>query len=85
MSDPRVTVVAPGRDLDAVGRKLAVAEVATPYTVPPELASVRAFGAAVAGLPWVPRERRVVPPAVEARQGALTEARRACTARRHVG
>ncbi|WP_256107629.1 glycosyltransferase family 2 protein [Streptomyces sp. ODS05-4] len=54
-------------------------------TVPRDLASVRAFGAAVAGLPWVLRERRVVPPAVEARLGALTEAQRASTARRYVG
>ncbi|MEU0276211.1 glycosyltransferase [Streptomyces sp. NPDC006307] len=54
-------------------------------TVPRDLASLRAFGLALAGLPWVLRERRVVPAAVEARLGALTEAQRESTARRYVG
>ncbi|MEU6060765.1 glycosyltransferase [Streptomyces sp. NPDC047097] len=54
-------------------------------TVPRDLASVRAFGLAMAGLPWVLRERRVVPPAVEARLGALAESQRTSTARRYVG
>ncbi|MEV3988620.1 glycosyltransferase [Streptomyces sp. NPDC049837] len=54
-------------------------------TVPRDRASLRAFGLALAGLPWVLRERRVVPPAVEARLGALAEAQRTSTARRYVG
>ncbi|WP_031078883.1 glycosyltransferase family 2 protein [Streptomyces sp. NRRL S-118] len=54
-------------------------------TVPHDTASLRAFGQAVAGLPWVLRERRVVPPDVEERLGALTQAQRESTARRYVG
>jgi GT2 family glycosyltransferase len=54
-------------------------------TVPHDTASLRAFGQAVAGLPWVLRERRVVPPEVEERLGALTQAQRNSTARRYVG
>ncbi|WP_228974578.1 glycosyltransferase family 2 protein [Streptomyces sp. DH12] len=54
-------------------------------TVPRDLPSLRAFGLAVAGLPWVLRERRVVPPEVEARLEALTSAQRHSTARRYVG
>ncbi|OKK03572.1 glycosyl transferase [Streptomyces sp. CB03234] len=54
-------------------------------TVPRDRASLRAFGLALAGLPWVLRERRVVPPAVEARLGALAESQRTSTARRYVG
>ncbi|MGW7155072.1 hypothetical protein [Streptomyces sp. NPDC054887] len=54
-------------------------------TVPRDAASLRAFGAAIAGLPWVLRERRVVPSAVEARLGALTEAQCRSTARQYVG
>ncbi|MFI6104671.1 glycosyltransferase family 2 protein [Streptomyces sp. NPDC051310] len=54
-------------------------------TVPHDTASLRAFGQAVAGLPWVLRERRVVPPDVEERLGALTQAQRNSTARRYVG
>ncbi|MEU7281131.1 glycosyltransferase [Streptomyces sp. NPDC045431] len=54
-------------------------------TVPRDRASLRAFGLALAGLPWVLRERRVVPPPVEARLGALSEAQRESTARRYVG
>ncbi|MET9800961.1 glycosyltransferase [Streptomyces sp. NPDC006368] len=54
-------------------------------TVPRDAASLRAFAEAVAGLPWVLRERRVVPPAVEARLGALARAQRESTARRYVG
>ncbi|GAA2493742.1 glycosyltransferase family 2 protein [Streptomyces gobitricini] len=54
-------------------------------TVPRDRASLRAFALAIAGLPWVLRERRVVPPAVEARLTALAEAQRTSTARRYVG
>ncbi|MDT9684641.1 glycosyltransferase [Streptomyces sp. TRM76323] len=54
-------------------------------TVPRDRASARAFAAAAAGLPWVLRERRVVPPSVEARLRALSKAQRESTARRYVG
>ncbi|MEV5444872.1 glycosyltransferase [Streptomyces sp. NPDC052644] len=54
-------------------------------TVPRDRASVRAFAAAAAGLPWVLRERRVVPPPVEARLRTLAKAQRESTARRYVG
>ncbi|MGN9790640.1 glycosyltransferase family 2 protein [Streptomyces sp. OZ13] len=54
-------------------------------TVPRDRASLRAFGAALAGLPWVVRERKVVPPAVEKRLSLLEESQRHSTARRYVG
>ncbi|WP_175407401.1 glycosyltransferase family 2 protein [Streptomyces sp. TRM64462] len=54
-------------------------------TVPRDRASLRAFGEALAGLPWVVRERRVVPPEVEARLKALSRVQRTSTARRYVG
>ncbi|WP_078888196.1 glycosyltransferase family 2 protein [Streptomyces sclerotialus] len=54
-------------------------------TVPRDLASVRAFGRACAGLPWVLRERVAVSAATEARIVALEEARRGSSARRYVG
>jgi GT2 family glycosyltransferase len=54
-------------------------------TVPRDRASLRAFGAALAGLPWVVRERKVVPPAVERRLSLLEESQRHSTARRYVG
>ncbi|MDT3399728.1 glycosyltransferase [Streptomyces sp. B1866] len=54
-------------------------------TVPRDRASLRAFGQAAAGLPWVLRERRVVPPAVEARLRLLEGAQRRSRARRYVG
>lgn len=54
-------------------------------TVPKDLASLRAFGWAVGGLPWVLRERRVVPAAVERRLWALEREQRASAARRYVG
>ena len=54
-------------------------------TVPRDVASLRAFGLAAAGLPWVLRERRVVPPVVEARLRLLEESQRTSTARRYVG
>jgi GT2 family glycosyltransferase len=54
-------------------------------TAPRDRASLRAFGAALAGLPWVIRERRVVPPAVEQRLMVLERVQRRSTARRYVG
>ncbi|MGP4051648.1 glycosyltransferase family 2 protein [Streptomyces sp. 2A115] len=54
-------------------------------TVPRDGASVRAFGEAFAGLPWVLRERRVVPAEVEARLRLLEPAQRDSSARRYVG
>lgn len=54
-------------------------------TVPPDRVSLRAFGQAAAGLPWVLRERRVVPTEVEARLKLLERAQRHSTARRYVG
>lgn len=54
-------------------------------TVPRDAPSAAAFGRALAGLPWVLRERRVVPPEVEERLRALETAQRRSTARRYVG
>ncbi|OAH13462.1 glycosyltransferase family 2 protein [Streptomyces jeddahensis] len=54
-------------------------------TVPHDRASLRAFAEAAAGVPWVLRERRVVPSAVEARLRLLDETQRRSTARRYVG
>jgi GT2 family glycosyltransferase len=54
-------------------------------TVPHDRASLRAFAEALAGLPWVLRERHVVPAAVEARLKLLDQAQRRSTARRYVG
>jgi GT2 family glycosyltransferase len=54
-------------------------------TVPRDAASARAFLAALRGLPWVLRERRPVPPEVEARIRLLEEPRRTSPARRYVG
>jgi GT2 family glycosyltransferase len=54
-------------------------------TVPRDATSAAAFGAAVRGLPWVLRERRPVPPAVEAQIQLLDQPRRASPARRYVG
>ena len=53
--------------------------------VPPDRTSAVAFGAAMAGLPWVVRERRPVPPHVESWIQFLEEPRRASQARRYVG
>jgi len=52
---------------------------------PPDRASVAAVTEAVAGLPWVLRERRVVPPQVEDGLRLLEEPRRRSTARRYAG
>ncbi|NGO12607.1 glycosyltransferase family 2 protein, partial [Streptomyces sp. HC44] len=54
-------------------------------TVPRDRASLRAFGEAAAGLPWVLRERSVVPPDVEARLKLLEHSQRHSTARRYTG
>jgi hypothetical protein len=54
-------------------------------TVPRDRASLRAFGEAAAGLPWVLRERTVLPPEVEARLELLDHAQRHSTARRYTG
>jgi hypothetical protein len=47
--------------------------------------SAAAFAAALAGLPWVLRACRPVPPRVEAMIRALDAPRRASAARRYVG
>ena len=54
-------------------------------TVPRDATSAAAFGAAVRGLPWVLRERRPVPPEVEAQIQLLEQPRRVSPARRYVG
>lgn len=54
-------------------------------TVPRDATSVRAVGEAIAGLPWVVRERRPLPPAVERRLALLEAPQNASTARRYVG
>jgi GT2 family glycosyltransferase len=53
-------------------------------TVPRDRVTARALLEAVRGLPWVLRERRVLPPHAEARFAALEEAQRHSTARRYV-
>lgn len=53
-------------------------------TVPRDRVSVLAFLDALRGLPWVLRERRVLPPAAEARFVALEQAQRSSRARRYV-
>ncbi|NEK56904.1 glycosyltransferase [Geodermatophilus sabuli] len=53
-------------------------------TVPRDRLSVLGVLDAVRGLPWVLRERRVLPPHAEARFAALEEAQRTSTARRYV-
>lgn len=55
------------------------------FTVPHDRASLRAFVEAAAGLPWVLRERAVVPPEVERRLVLLERSQRRSTARRYVG
>lgn len=54
-------------------------------SVPRDAASARAVLRALAGVPWVLRERRVVPAPVEARLRALEHAQRTSRARRYVG
>jgi GT2 family glycosyltransferase len=53
-------------------------------TLPRDRVSAAGLLAAVAGIPWVMRERRVLPPHAEARFAALDEAQRRSTARRYV-
>jgi GT2 family glycosyltransferase len=53
-------------------------------TVPRDIVSLRAFAEAAAALPWVLRERRVLPTEVEARMRVLEEAQRRSSARRYV-
>jgi GT2 family glycosyltransferase len=52
--------------------------------VPRDRVTARALFEAARGLPWVLRERRVLPPQAEARFAALEEAQRRSTARRYV-
>jgi glycosyltransferase involved in cell wall biosynthesis len=54
-------------------------------SVPRDRASGVAVARAVRGLPWVLRERRVIPPAVEAGLRLLEAPRRASSARRYIG
>ncbi|MGW0533957.1 glycosyltransferase family 2 protein [Streptomyces sp. NPDC003032] len=54
-------------------------------TVPRDTVSLRAFAQAAAALPWVLRERRVLPTEAEARLRVLEEAQRQSSARRYVG
>jgi GT2 family glycosyltransferase len=53
-------------------------------TVPRDRVTARGLLAAVRGLPWVLRERRVLPAHAEARFAALEHAQRSSTARRYV-
>ncbi|MGY1826394.1 MULTISPECIES: glycosyltransferase family 2 protein [unclassified Blastococcus] len=53
-------------------------------TVPRDRVTARGLLQAARGLPWVLRERRVLPPHAEARFAALEEAQRNSTARRYV-
>jgi GT2 family glycosyltransferase len=53
-------------------------------TVPRDRVTARGLLAAVGGLPWVLRERTVLPPHAEARFAALEHAQRSSTARRYV-
>lgn len=54
-------------------------------TVPRDTASLRAFAEAAAALPWVLRERRVLPYEVESRLRLLEPAQRTSRARRYTG
>jgi GT2 family glycosyltransferase len=53
-------------------------------TVPRDRVTARGLFEAVGGIPWVVRERRVLPPHAEARFAALEDAQRRSTARRYV-
>jgi GT2 family glycosyltransferase len=53
-------------------------------TVPRDRVTALALADALRGLPWVLRERRVLPPHAEARFAALEQAQRRSTARRYV-
>ncbi|MCW2886923.1 MAG: wbbL1 [Streptosporangiaceae bacterium] len=65
---------------DAVRRTVTVLR-----SVPRDRASVSAVGAALAGLPWVVRERRVIPAHIERGLRLLEEPQRTSPARRYVG
>ncbi|MER5715634.1 glycosyltransferase [Streptomyces sp. NPDC002132] len=54
-------------------------------TVPRDTASLHAFAEAAAALPWVLRERRVLPAEVESRLRLLEAAQRQSSARRYIG
>ncbi len=54
-------------------------------SVPKDRVSARAFAQAAAGLPWVLRERRPLPPVIEHRMRLLDAPQHASTARRYVG
>ena len=53
-------------------------------TIPRDRVTARALLEAARGIPWVLRERRVLPPHAEARFAALEEAQRRSTARRYI-
>ncbi|MFD2094113.1 glycosyltransferase family 2 protein [Blastococcus deserti] len=53
-------------------------------TVPRDTVTARGLLEAVLGIPWVVRERRVLPPHAEARFAALEDAQRRSAARRYV-
>ena len=53
-------------------------------TVPRDRVTARGLLAAVRGIPWLVRERRVLPPSAEARFAALEQAQRSSAARRYV-
>jgi hypothetical protein len=53
-------------------------------SVPRDRVTARGLLAAARGLPWVLRERRVLPPHAEARFAALEDAQRTSSARRYV-
>ena len=53
-------------------------------TVPRDRVTAHGLGAAVRGIPWVLRHRRVLPPHAEARFAALEDEQRRSTARRYV-
>jgi hypothetical protein len=52
-------------------------------TVPRDATSLRGFALAAAGMPWVLRERRVVPAEVESRLRLLDDAQRRSKARQY--
>ncbi|HWG64046.1 MAG TPA: glycosyltransferase [Streptosporangiaceae bacterium] len=54
------------------------------WSVPRDRVAAQAYWAAIRGLPWVLRERRPVPPGVEAQIRLLDEPRRTSAARRYV-
>lgn len=54
-------------------------------TVPRDAVSLRAFAEAAAALPWVLRERRVLPVEVEERFRLLEDAQRRSRARQYTG